>query len=35
VRFSPACKDGYALVTRDRDFEDVPGLDVVFYDESE
>ena len=30
---SPAREHGYALVTRDHDFEDVPGLDVVFYDE--
>ena len=30
---SPAREHGYALVTRDRDFEDVPGLDVVLYDE--
>lgn len=29
---SPAREHGYTLVTRDRDFEDVPGLDVVFYD---
>jgi predicted nucleic acid-binding protein len=31
---SPARKHGYTLVTRDRDFAEVPGLDVVFYDES-
>jgi predicted nucleic acid-binding protein len=30
---SPAREHGYTLVTRDRDFADVPGLDVVFYDE--
>ena len=30
---SPAREHGDALVTRDRDFADVPGLDVVFYDE--
>ena len=30
---SPAREHGYALVTRDRDFEDVPGLDVILYDE--
>jgi len=30
---SPAREGGYALVTRDRDFADVPGLDVVLYDE--
>ncbi|MEF8840116.1 MAG: PIN domain-containing protein [Haloarculaceae archaeon] len=29
---SPARECGYALVTRDRDFGDAPGLDVVFYD---
>jgi len=30
---SPAREHGYTLVTRDRDFAAVPGLDVVFYDE--
>lgn len=30
---SPASEHGYTLVTRDRDFGDVPGLSVVFYDE--
>ena len=30
---SPAREHGYTLVTRDRDFADVPGLDVVLYDE--
>ena len=30
---SPAREHGYTLVTRDRDFADVPGLNVVFYDE--
>ena len=29
---APARDGGYTLVTRDRDFEDVPGLDVAFYD---
>jgi predicted nucleic acid-binding protein len=31
---SPAREHGYTLVTRDRDFADVPGLDVVLYDDS-
>lgn len=31
---TPALEHGYALVTRDRDFESVPGLDVELYDES-
>jgi predicted nucleic acid-binding protein len=30
---SPARGGGHALVTRDRDFEDVPGLDVILYAE--
>jgi predicted nucleic acid-binding protein len=30
---SPAREHGYRLVTRDRDFADVPDLDVAFYDE--
>lgn len=30
---SPAREHGYRLVTRNRDFADVAGLDVVFYDE--
>ena len=30
---SPAREHGYTLVTRERDFADVPELDVVFYDE--
>ena len=30
---SPAREHGDTLVTRDRDFADVPVLDVVFYDE--
>jgi predicted nucleic acid-binding protein len=30
---APTREHGYTLVTRDRDFEDVPELDVVFYDE--
>lgn len=29
---SPALEHGYTLVTRDRDFTNVPGLDVAFYD---
>ncbi|MFB6123692.1 MAG: type II toxin-antitoxin system VapC family toxin [Haloferacaceae archaeon] len=29
---TPALEHGYALVTRDRDFDVVPDLDVVFYD---
>lgn len=29
---SPAREGGYALLTRDRDFEAVPDLDVEFYD---
>jgi predicted nucleic acid-binding protein len=28
-----ALEHGYALVTRDRDFEAVPELEVVLYDE--
>lgn len=32
---SPAREHGYTLVTRDRDFESVPGLEVAFYDEAE
>ena len=31
---SPAREHGYTLVTRDRDFESVPGLDVELYDGS-
>ena len=31
---SPARAHGYTLVTRDRDFEAVPGLDVTFYGDS-
>jgi len=31
---SPAREGGYTLVTRDRDFESVPGLDVALYDET-
>ena len=30
---SPAREHGYTLVTRDRDFEDVPGLTTDFYDD--
>ncbi len=30
---APALEHGYTLVTRDRDFEAVPGLDVACYDE--
>jgi len=30
---SPARKHGYRLVTRDRDFDAVPRLDVAFYDD--
>ncbi|MFC7131938.1 MULTISPECIES: PIN domain-containing protein [Salinibaculum] len=30
---SPAREHGYTLVTRDRDFESVPGLDITFYDD--
>ncbi len=30
---SAARTHGYVLVTRDRDFGDVPGLEVAFYDE--
>jgi predicted nucleic acid-binding protein len=30
---SPALEGGYTLVTRDRDFADVSGLDVTFYDD--
>ncbi len=29
---SPAREHGHTLVTRDRDFEPVPGLEVAFYD---
>jgi predicted nucleic acid-binding protein len=29
---TPAVEHGYTLVTRDRDFESVPGLEVTFYD---
>jgi predicted nucleic acid-binding protein len=29
---SPARGHGYTLVTRDRDFEDVPDIDIAFYD---
>lgn len=31
---TPAVEHGYALVTRDRDFEGVPELAVEFYDET-
>ena len=30
---TPAVEHGYTLVTRDRDFESVQTLDIVFYDE--
>jgi predicted nucleic acid-binding protein len=29
---TPAVEHGYTLVTRDRDFEEVPDLSVTFYD---
>ena len=30
---SPVLENAATLVTGDRDFESVPGLDVIFYDE--
>ena len=30
---SPVLENAATLVTRDRDFESAPGLDVIFYDE--